>query len=419
MAATPGSGRLGAFPQVSAPRAGAHGDPTPAEARWQRPVAAVSATVRTPSPFPRIAVVGAGLIGGSFALVSGVTPGVATVSLWDRDPDTRRRARAAGVGDAVPDRLEDALDGADLVVLAVPVGATADAARAVLEATQNDPVLTDVGSVKARPVREVEAVLGEHGRSGVRFVGGHPMAGSERSGIAAADGTIFQGATWLLTPTDRSDPDAFNALGTHLRAIGARVLAVDPDLHDRLVAVASHLPQALASALMAQASRVAQTSGQAVLSVAAGGFRDVTRIAASDPDLWVGILSENRDAVLTALDGFGERLSALRAALEDRDAGRLREVLAAAQTARLALPGKEAVGDLVDLVVPMDDRPGILAGVTTALGEAGVNIEDLAMRHASEGTRGALVVAVAGHDAAVAAQQLLAGRGFPSHLEPR
>lgn len=380
-----------------------------------------SGSVRVPSPFRKVTVVGAGLIGGSFALVSGATPGVEAVSLWDRDPEVRRRARAAGVGDAVPDRLEDALAGADLVVLAVPVPATAEAAAAVAEVVgaHDQPVLTDVGSVKARPVREVEAVLGQDGASLVRFVGGHPMAGSERSGIGAADGTIFQGATWLLTPTERSDPDAFDTLGTHLRAIGARVLAVDPELHDRLVAVASHLPQALASSLMAQAAGVATTSGAAVLSVAAGGFRDVTRIAASDPDLWVGILSENRDAVLTALDGFGERLAALRTALEDRDPARLRDLLSDAQTARLALPGKEAVGDLVDLVVPMADRPGLLAGVTTALGEAGVNIEDLAMRHASEGTRGALVVAVDGHDAAVAAQQLLAARGFPSHLEPR
>ena len=374
---------------------------------------------RGASPFERVAVIGAGLIGGSFALVSAATPGVRTVTLWDRDPETRRRARALGVGDHVPEDIGEAVADADLVVLAVPVPAIVGAARDVVAHREDLPVLTDVGSVKARPVREVESLLGADRGGDVPFVGGHPMAGSEQQGIGAADGTLFQGATWLLTPTDRSRPDAFDRLGVHLRAIGARVLAVEPALHDRLVAVASHLPQALASSLMAQAAGVARTSGQAVLSVAAGGFRDVTRIAASDPDLWVGILSENRDAVLAALDGFGERLAELRSALEQRDDARLRTVLASAQSARLALPGKETVGDLVDLVVPVDDRPGILAGVTTALGEAGVNIEDLAMRHATEGSRGALLVAVAGHDAAVAAQQILAGRGFPSHLEPR
>lgn len=374
----------------------------------------------TASPFRRVAVIGAGLIGGSFALVSRDTVGVEHVSLWDRDPATRRRARGLGVGDAVPDDLGEAVAGADLVVLAVPVSAIAAVAGEVVAHVDGElPVLTDVGSVKARPVREVEALLGGHTGGEVPFVGGHPMAGSERSGIEAADGTLFQGATWLLTPTDRSRPDAFDRLGVHLRAIGARVLAIEPALHDRLVAVASHLPQALASALMAQAAGVARTSGQAVLSVAAGGFRDVTRIAASDPDLWVGILSENRDAVLAALEGFGRQLDEFRAALEDADDDRLRSLLATAQDARLTLPGKETVGDLVDLVVPVDDRPGILAGVTTALGEAGVNIEDLAMRHATEGSRGALLVAVAGHDAAVAAQRLLAQRGFPSHLEPR
>lgn len=368
------------------------------------------------SPFRRIAVVGTGLIGGSFAVVSRATDGVEHVAVWDADPEVRDLARRRRIADAAPEELGAAVRDADLVLLGVPVSSIAQTAARVEELVgDRSPVLTDVGSVKAKPVLEIEGSI----RGRVRFVGGHPMAGSEHRGLEAADGTIFQGATWLLTPTETSDAEAFNALGAHLRAIGARVLAVDPELHDRLVAVASHLPQALASVLMAQAAGVARTTGQAVLSVAAGGFRDVTRIAASDPDLWVGILSENRDAVLQALEGFSRGLDGLRAALEGRDLPSLHEVLREAQAARLRLPGKEAVGDLVDLVVPMDDRPGMLAAVTTALGEAGVNIEDLAMRHASEGTRGALIVAVDGHTAAEQAQSLLADRGFSSHLEPR
>lgn len=386
----------------------------------------------TASPFRTIAVIGAGLIGGSFALASGRVEGVEEVRVWDRDPQARERAAALGVGGDECTHLTDAVEGADLILIAVPVPSISQTVREVSEIATAGAIVTDVGSVKAQPVREVEQILagdvsqmGGTGEAGgadaaaVRFVGGHPMAGSERSGVDAADATLFQGATWILTPTETSDTVAFDRLGAHLRAIGARVLAVAPELHDRLVAVASHLPQALASTLMDEAAAVSRTTGEGVLSVAAGGFRDVTRIAASDPELWTGILSENRDAVLWALDGFVSRLEALREVLREGRTDALRASLARGQAARLALPGKERAGDLVDLVVPMDDRPGVLAAVTTALGEVGVNIEDLSMRHATEVEAGALVVAVDGHAVAERAQRVLEERGFPTHLEPR
>jgi prephenate dehydrogenase len=380
------------------------------------------------SPFRTVVVVGAGLVGGSFALASARASGVEEVRVWDRDPATRRRAAEQGVGGPEQPDLATALQGADLVLVAVPVPSISQVVAEVGEHVRGGAVVTDVGSVKAQPVLEVERLLErdprpvgdvETGDRPIRFVGGHPMAGSERSGIEAADGSLFQGATWVLTPTESSDGVAFEQLSAHLRAIGARVLAVEPGLHDRLVAVASHLPQALASTLMDEAAAVSRTTGQAVLSVAAGGFRDVTRIAASDPDLWVGILTENRDAVLWALDGFRDRLSRLRAVLEAGDGEALRAFLARSQEARWALPAKERAGELVDLVVALDDRPGVLAAVTTALGEAGVNIEDLSMRHATEVEAGALLVAVDGHEVAERAQRLLADRGFPAHLEPR
>lgn len=245
------------------------------------------------------------------------------------------------------------------------------------------------------------------------------MAGSERSGIDASDGTLFQGATWLLTPTSTSDHQAFNDLARLLRMLGARVLAVEPGVHDRLVAVASHLPQALASVLMAFVADAADAGDSAVLHIVAGGFRDVTRVAASDPNLWVEILSHNREAVLGAIDGFQARLGDLRDAVERGRWGEVGDLLGRARQARRSLPRKEIQGVLVDLVVPVPDQPGALARVTTALGEAGVNIEDLSMRHASEGRRGAMVVAVDGYDAAHRAQEVLAHRGIPSHVEPR
>lgn len=366
------------------------------------------------APISNVAIVGSGLVGGSFALACR-DAGVARVSIWDQDPGVRQTARERRIADAVPDTIEDTVAGVELVVLAVPATAVPPVCQQLAAICGPGTVLTDVASVKSRLVVEVEDLLPE----GLHFIGGHPMAGSERSGVEAADGTLFQGATWVLTPTASSEPAAFERVSGLLRRIGAHVLAVDPESHDAMVAVSSHLPQVLASTLMGLAADLAAQEGDGVLETAAGGFRDATRIAGSDPDLWVGILIENRDAVLEALDRFGERLGALRAALDDGDAVRLRGMLEAGRAGRRRLARREIADEVVDLVVPVDDRPAALAAVTTTLGEAGINIGDLHMRHASDGSRGSLVVAVIGARAAERARSLLAARGFPSHVEGR
>ena len=242
------------------------------------------------------------------------------------------------------------------------------------------------------------------------------MAGSEESGPDAADGSLFQGATWVLTPTSESDHDALARLSSFLRALGARVLALPPDRHDALVAIVSHLPQVAASCLAGVAGDAVARSGEAVLAVAGGGFRDTTRIAASDAALWRGILEGNRAAVLDALDQFRERLDSLRRALLVEDGETLTALLEDGSRARRQLIDKERPTRLLDVVVPLDDRPGSLATVTTALGEAGINIEDLAMRHAEAGQRGALLVRVE-ELAARRAVEVLDQRGMAAHLE--
>jgi prephenate dehydrogenase len=242
------------------------------------------------------------------------------------------------------------------------------------------------------------------------------MAGSEQSGPGAADGSLFQGATWVLTPTERTNHRALQELSGVLRSLGARVLALPPDRHDALVAVVSHLPQIAASCLADVAGEAVATSGQAVLAVAGGGFRDTTRIAASDPQLWRDILEGNRLAVLDALDRYRARLDELRAALAEDDSDGLVALLDRASQARRQLVDKERATRLVDVVVPLDDRPGTLAESTTALGEAGINIEDLAMRHAAAGDRGALLVRVE-EPAARRALEALEQRGLHAHLE--
>jgi prephenate dehydrogenase len=362
-----------------------------------------------------VAVVGAGLVGGSVARAA-MTAGVEHVVLTDADPDVRDHARELGLADAVLDDVATAVAGADLVVVAVPSHLVAAVVREVADAAPMHSIITDVASLKSELVPEVEHILDASSRSPERFVGGHPMAGSEQSGPGAADGSMFQGATWVLTPTERTDHRALQALSGLLRRLGARVLALPPDRHDTLVAVVSHLPQVAASCLADVAGEAAATSGQAVLAVAGGGFRDTTRIAASDARLWRGILEGNRTAVLDALDRYRARLDELRAALDGGDGEALLALLDRASHARRQLVDKERATRLVDVVVPLDDRPGTLAVTTTALGEAGINIEDLAMRHAAAGDRGALLLRVE-EPAATRALEALERRGTPAHLE--
>lgn len=359
-------------------------------------------------------------MGASFALAASRVPGVDRVLVSDRDPAIRGEAERLGLGEVV-DTAQGLAAAVDLLVLAVPVPQISIVAREVLPHMAVDAVLTDVGSVKSKPVREVEAlfeILGVQLEDGPSFIGGHPMAGSEREGPAAADATLFQGATYVLTPSSHSSTSALHRLAGLLRALGARVLTVEPEAHDRLVAVVSHLPQVVATTLMTHAAALAQTE-PALLGMAGRGFRDVTRIAGSNPDLWVEILRQNCTATLEALSGFKHELERIRAAIEDHDWGQVSAALVGGREARALLGTTAAAEAMVDVVTPVEDRPGSLAAVTTTLGNAGINIEDVAMRHAEAGGRGALVITVAGEQAAQRARSTLESRGFSSHLERR
>jgi prephenate dehydrogenase len=336
--------------------------------------------------------------------------------VYDADPDVRARLAALGVATEVTDTLAGAVRGAELVVVATPAPTVPAVVEAVAQVAAPGAFLTDVASLKHDLTLDVESRLRSNERDPSRFVGGHPMAGSERSGPDAADASLFQGATWVLTPTEATGDDALHGVSAFLRHLGARVLVLPADRHDELVALVSHLPQVVASTLADVAGEAVDTTGEAVLALAGGGFRDTTRIAASDPALWLGILRGNRAAVLEVLDRFRDRLHEVHVALASEDWGQLERVLTAGSAARRRLVSKGEDLEVVDLVVALDDRPGVLAAVTTALGEAGINIEDLAMRHAADATRGALLLRIelAASDRAL---EIVHDRGFAAHLE--
>ncbi len=329
----------------------------------------------------RAGVVGTGLIGGSIGLALRRAGWHVTGS--DHDPQRARHALSLGALDAL-----GADPRAEITFVATPVRAVPPAARAALAAT--DGVVTDVGSVKATVVAAVDDP---------RFVGGHPMAGSEQAGVEGADADLFTGAVWVLTPTAGTDDGALALVRAVVSGIGAEVLALAPEQHDALVAVVSHVPHLAAASLMGLAAERAARQ-RALLRLAAGGFRDMTRVAAGHPGIWPDICVDNRAAILDALDAFIDALRSVRGLVDEGDRDGLLEVLGRARTARADLPGPAARPEnLVEVRVPVPDRPGVLADVTTLAGALGVNIADLEIAHSTEGERGVLVVIVEAGDA--------------------
>jgi len=279
--------------------------------------------------FTRTAILGLGLMGGSLglALRSGGIAG--RVSGYDAAAGVAERARERGAVDEAASSVADAVAGADLVVLAVPVLAEREILRALTSHLAPDALVTDLGSTKARIVAWATELLPDSSR----YVGGHPMTGSEHSGIAAADGRLFQGAVWCLTPTAGTHPDALARLVELVGRLGAIPHVLDPDRHDWLVAGASHLPLVAATALM----RAVGASGDwdALSQLAAGGLRDTTRLAAGDPTMARDICLSNGPAVVAWLDAYIAKLARLRERINAGD-GALGEDFASARALREA-----------------------------------------------------------------------------------
>ena len=342
-----------------------------------------------------LGIVGVGLIGGSVGLA-------ARGAGWDvigvDRPGVLDEAASSGAIDR-PSTLKE-VRAADLVVLAAPISKVTDL---VAELPPTDALVTDVASTKMAVVREAE----EHD---LRFVGGHPMAGSQLSGVAHARADLFRGARYFLTPTDRTDPDAYREISGFVRDLGAVPTAVDPEKHDLLMAALSHLPHLMAAALLKVASDISPEA----LSFAGPSFRDLTRVGASNPALWSDILAENAPALGEALGSFAGAMAQLGSEIKDREA--MEQRFLQAREAYDALGGilVEKSGDNAELAVPVENRPGVFAEVTTLMGSNNINILDLYVRH-SNTERAALVLTVDA-EAAQLARELLREAGFKAEI---
>jgi prephenate dehydrogenase len=346
----------------------------------------------------RLAIVGTGLIGASIGLAA-KRAGVAEVVGTDADEESMRIALDRGAIDAVADDVD-----ADLVVVAVPVAQLPARVRDVLEQTR-DATVTDVGSTKG-------AVVAAAGAD-ARFVGGHPVCGSEARGPAHANGELFRGATWFLTPMAHTDPDRYRTLHGFVSSLGAQPVAIDPRAHDRLVAMTSHLPHVLANVVLNQAGS-SRVEGHDPLAAAGGSLRDMTRVAGANPRIWVDIFLDNADAIRESLAEHRRRIEQVEDALAQGDAGYLARWIAEAAGNRRTMLA-DAYPDATDLYrvrVHVPDRPGVLAGITQALGAERINIEDFELRHVSAERGGTLIVLVTGAEQAERAAALLEAQGY-------
>ncbi len=349
----------------------------------------------------RIAVLGVGLIGGSVALAARERLG-ATVAGYDVSADALAAALERTAIDEAGASVAAAVAGADAVFVAAPVGRLPAAVGQALAAAGPDCVVTDVGSTK-------RAVVAAH--SDPRFVGGHPLAGAETTGVAHARADLFDGATWYLTPAAHTSGVLYERLHRLLHALGARPTAIDAETHDAILATVSHLPHVLANVLVSQAASTLEAGVQ--LPATGPSFRDATRVAGASSAIWTDIYLSNRDALTAEIDRTIDRLQSVRAALADEDRAAVTAWNdAAAAHRRALLEAQLAGGELFELRASVPNRPGVIAQLALALGRGGVNIVDMALYPASDMTEGVVALWIAGEPAADTAEQLIGELGF-------
>lgn len=358
--------------------------------------------------FNRVAIIGVGLIGGSLGMALCARGLAAEVVGAGSRMENLLLAREMGAIHSFVNTPQEGVAGADLVILATPVRAALSVLKNIMSFLKPGAIVTDVGSTKASIVREAEDILPE----GVNFIGGHPMAGSDQAGVRGADPYLFENAFYIVTPTKRTSPEALLSVKKMATGVGARVLEMDPDHHDLAVAAVSHLPHLLASALVNTVTRM--PGSDRVLPLAAGGFRDTTRIAAGSPVMWRDIFYDNREQLLNMVNLFRLELDLFESSIMRGELDSIENNLESARQARSGLPDrtKGYLPCLFEIVVTVPDRPGVIAGFTAHLARAGINISDIEILRVREGEGGTIKIGFASGEEQDLALQVLRENGY-------
>lgn len=353
-------------------------------------------------------IIGLGLIGGSIGQCL-VEQDFSHVVGFDINNASMEEAVRRKAVHSVAASLEDAVNGADLVIIATPVGYVINIAIAISEKLKDGAVITDVGSTKGLIVRELARNL----RKDVFFVGGHPMTGSEQAGITWADQYLFENAVYILTPTSDTPEWALSRVISMVECLGAHPVCLNPEEHDLIVASVSHLPHMLAASLVNTVAEVSEDY-ENVFSFAAGGFRDTTRIASGNVDVWIDIAKTNADGIVQVISLFEDVLKELKECISTRDFERVRDILLKAKQAREKIPLKRKgfLTPIYETVIIIQDKPGAISKVTTLLGDAGINIKDIEVLRVREGYGGTLRLGFAKQSELEKAVQILRGAGY-------
>ncbi len=335
----------------------------------------------------KICIIGMGLIGGSIALAIKKEHSVHITGI-DIDSNQLKLAQSLGVIDEPAEELAAGVEDADLIIIAVPVTKT----ECIIEELEAVPlksgaIVTDVGSTKDRIFHKAKQLY----KKNVTFIGGHPMAGSHKSGVQAAKSHLFENAFYILTPCENTNTNKIIQLQNWLKGTKARFIELTPKQHDKFAGLISHFPHIIAAGLVHQVKNT-ENEDELVSRLAAGGFRDITRIASASPVMWRDILLHNKDTILSLLHNWKEEMNNVEQMLKEEDPTEILNYFSAAKTFRDGLPTKEkgALPAFYDLFVDVPDHPGVISDVTGILGEADISITNIRIIETREDIMGVL-----------------------------
>lgn len=360
------------------------------------------------SEVKQVTIIGTGLIGGSLGMAFKNLQDPPKVIGFSRTLETMKKAIQSGAIDEYKAGITAAVQGSDIVFICAPVSKITEIAQDASKHMEKGAVLTDVGSTKSAIVKNIEKEIPKD----VNFIGGHPMAGSENYGIENADENLFKGSQYILTPTEKTNTKSFEVLHRLLTDIGANVIAIKAEKHDKIVSSLSHIPHLAASSLVNLVD-TEECRKENWVSVAAGGFKDMTRIAASNPELWLDICLENKDAILKTLDDYKNLLTEIGELINKKDREAIGKWLEKARNARISMvPAIERdLAQFRDLLIEVKDKPGVISDITLTIGGIGLNIENIEIVPIDEKS-GSVRVSLIGAEGAQKAADALKEKGY-------
>jgi len=357
-----------------------------------------------------ITVIGLGLIGGSLALSLKEINKNFIITGYDTIPEALNIAKYRNIIDKIAANYSESVKDADLIIIATPISKIIEVVKSIKDYLKKGVILTDVGSAKENIVKEVGKLL----PSDVIFIGGHPMAGSENEGVLSARPDLFKNAFYILTPTDSTKTEALMTLHSIFTKIGSKVVAITPKEHDEIVSFISHLPHILSTTLI-KLINDEQIELKNLFKLCAGGFRDMTRIAISNPKMWVDITIENKEEINKALEKYIEYLTKFKDNLSKNDSEYIRNHYIEAKEARVNLPKyiDKDIANLYELMIAIPDKRGVLSDITLAISSSSINIEDISIFHSTEFLGGGILkILIQGENAGEIAKEAIQKAGY-------